>query len=80
DDVRYLFTTKTCPNCKMVKEKLAKENIPYVVIDAEENVELRDKYSIMQAPTLVVVENGVVQKYAGAAAVTKYINSLKVQA
>ena len=64
----------------MVKEKLAKENIPYVVIDAEENVELRDKYSIMQAPTLVVVENGVVQKYAGAAAVTKYINSLKVQA
>jgi len=80
DDVRYLFTTKTCPNCKIVKEKLAKENIPYVVIDAEENVELRDKYSIMQAPTLVVVENGVVQKYAGAAAVTKYINSLKVQA
>ncbi len=80
DDVRYLFTTKTCPNCKIVKERLAQENIPHVVIDAEENAELRDKYSIMQAPTLVVVENGIVQKYAGAGNVQKYINSLKVQA
>ncbi|MBR5337120.1 MAG: ribonucleoside triphosphate reductase [Lachnospiraceae bacterium] len=80
DDVRYLFTTKTCPNCRMIKEKLSKENIPYVIIDAEENAELRDKYSIMQAPTLVVVENGTVQKYAGAANVQKYIDSLKVQA
>ena len=80
DNVRYLFTTKTCPNCKIVKERLAQENIPHVVIDAEENEELRDKYSIMQAPTLVVVENGTVQKYAGAGNVQKYINSLKVQA
>ena len=34
-DIKYLFTTKTCPNCKLVKEYL--KNVPYVTIDAEEN-------------------------------------------
>ena len=80
EDVKYLFTTKTCPNCRIVKEMLAKENIKYVIIDAEENEELREKYSIMQAPTLVVIEDGAVQKYVNASNIQRYINSLKVQA
>ena len=79
DDVRYLFTTKTCPNCVIVKEMLAKENIKYIIIDAEENEELREKYSIMQAPTLVVVENGNVTKYVNASNIQRYINQLKVE-
>ena len=36
-DVKYLFTTKTCPNCKLAKEYLKGEK--YLPIDAEENME-----------------------------------------
>ena len=42
DNIRYLFTTKTCPNCAAAKEILGEEN--YVLIDAEENQELVEKY------------------------------------
>ena len=38
----YLFTTKTCPNCKAAKEFLKDMN--YQIVDAEENEELSDKY------------------------------------
>ena len=53
-----LFTTKTCPNCKAAKAYLDEAGIDYVVIDAEEQEDLSIKYEIMQAPTLVVFENG----------------------
>ena len=43
-DIKYLFTTKTCPNCKLVKEYL--KNVPYVTIDAEENMELARRYGV----------------------------------
>ena len=35
-----LFTTKTCPNCRLAKESLEKAHIPYEVVDAGENEEL----------------------------------------
>lgn len=38
--ITYLFTTKTCPNCAMAKEMLTKAEEDYVLIDAEENMEL----------------------------------------
>ena len=60
-DIKYLFTTKTCPNCKLVKEYL--KNVPYVTIDAEENMELARRYGVMQAPTLVVVNGDSHKKY-----------------
>ena len=60
-DIKYLFTTKTCPNCKLVKEYL--KNVPYVTIDAEENMELARRYGVMQAPTLVVVNGDRHKKY-----------------
>lgn len=71
DSVKYLFTTKTCPNCKIAKQMLQDEN--YQVIDAEENRELVSKYGIMQAPTLVVVENGKMKKYVNASNIKKYV-------
>lgn len=49
EDVKYLFTTKTCPNCRLAKEYLKNEN--YIPIDAEENAVLASKYGVMQAPT-----------------------------
>lgn len=73
DNIRYLFTTKTCPNCAAAKELLGEEN--YVLIDAEENQELVEKYGVMQAPTLVVVENNRAKKYVNASNIKKYVET-----
>ena len=61
-----LFTTKTCPNCKLAKDSLEKANISYEVVDAGENEELVRKYGVMQAPTLNVIKEEGVQKLANA--------------
>ena len=47
-------------------------NEKYVVIDAEENIELARKYGIMQAPTLVEVNGDSVRKYANVSNIKKY--------
>ena len=73
-DIKYLFTTKTCPNCKLVKEYL--KNVPYVTIDAEENMELARRYGVMQAPTLVVVNGDRHKKYVNASNIKKYVDQL----
>ena len=73
-DIKYLFTTKTCPNCKLVKEYL--KNVPYVTIDAEENMELARRYGAMQAPTLVVVNGDSHKKYVNASNIKKYVDQL----
>ena len=69
-NIMYLFTTKTCPNCKLAKEYLKNEK--YVLIDAEENMELAAKYGIMQAPTLVVVNGDGFKKYVNASNIKKF--------
>ena len=71
ENIKYLFTTKTCPNCAMAKEMLSGEN--YQIIDAEENEELVQKYGVMQAPTLVVIENSKAKKYVNASNIKKYV-------
>ena len=73
-NIKYLFTTKTCPNCKLVKEYL--KNVPYVTIDAEENMELARRYGVMQAPTLVVVSGSNHKKYVNASNIKKYVDQL----
>ena len=73
-NVRYLFTTKTCPNCKLAKEYL--KDVNYAVIDAEENMELAARYGVMQAPTLVVVDGDKHKKYVNASNIKKYADSL----
>ena len=66
----YLFTTKTCPNCKMAKEFL--KDVDYKVVDAEENPELTSQFGIMQAPTLVIVKDGKVEKFVNASNIRKF--------
>lgn len=75
ESVKYLFTTKTCPNCKIAKEMLKGED--YQIIDAEENQELVRKYGIMQAPTLVVTDGTKAKKYVNASNIKKYITDIK---
>ncbi|MBE6529334.1 MAG: ribonucleoside triphosphate reductase [Ruminococcaceae bacterium] len=64
-DGNYLFTTATCPNCKIVKSILDKAGIPYTNLLANENAALATELGIKQAPTMVVVKNGEAAKYAG---------------
>lgn len=75
ENVKYLFTTKTCPNCKIAKEMLKGED--YQIIDAEENQELVKKYGIMQAPTLVVTDGKKAKKYVNASNIKKYVLNVK---
>ena len=72
--VKYLFTTKTCPNCHMAKEYLKNED--YVLVDAEEEVELTQQYKVMQAPTFVVVNSEGVHKYVNASNIKKYVDTI----
>ena len=71
ENIMYLFVTATCPNCKLAKEYLKNEQ--YVVLDAAENVELVQKYGIMQAPTLVVVNGDSFEKYVNVSNIKKYV-------
>ena len=70
-----LFTTKTCPNCPTAKKALDEVGILYEIVDATENKELVKEFKVFQAPTLVVVGDNGVEKYAGAPKVLEYINS-----
>lgn len=72
--VRYLFTTSTCPNCKIAKEMLKGQD--YQVIDAEENLDLVKKYGIRQAPTLVVDDGEHMKKYVNASNIQKFVDEL----
>ena len=70
-----LFTTKTCPNCRIAKELL--KDMAYEVVDAEEQVELTNKYGIMQAPTLVELKDGEVRKYVNASNIKAFVEGMK---
>ena len=70
-----LFTTKTCPNCRIAKELL--KDVAYEVVDAEEQVELTNKYGIMQAPTLVELKDGEVRKYVNASNIKAFVEGMK---
>lgn len=72
DAVKYLFTTSTCPNCKIAKEMLDGEE--YQLIDAEKNPEMVSRYGIMQAPTLVVVQGKQMKKYVNASNIQRYVD------
>ena len=72
-----LFTTKTCPNCRIATKSLEKAHISYELVDAEENEELVKKYGVMQAPTLVVVDEDGVKKMANASNIKAYAENNK---
>ena len=70
-----LFTTKTCPNCVMIKNMLNKNGFHYEVIDAEEHADLVRQYGIMQAPTLVMVGKNHAESYSNASNIIRFVNS-----
>ncbi|MCR5093820.1 MAG: ribonucleoside triphosphate reductase [Lachnospiraceae bacterium] len=60
-----LFKTATCPNCKIASTLLDNAGVNYVVIDAEEKPELTRKFSVMQAPTLILQDADGFTAYPG---------------
>ena len=75
DDELLLFTTKTCPNCRIAKAALDASGLKYRVVDAEENMELCRKYSVVQAPTLVSFTDGVATVITNASQIRKFAES-----
>lgn len=73
---RYLFTTPTCPNCKIVQEMLKKRGVDYQLIDATKEVDLAKRYDIMRAPTLVVDYDERYEQYSDLSAIRQYIEGL----
>ena len=77
ESIKYLFTTRTCPNCKAAKEILREEDVNVEIIDAEEHPELARKYGIRQAPTLVVMDQeGDLRRYVNASNIQRYVDEL----
>ncbi|MBR0137145.1 MAG: ribonucleoside triphosphate reductase, partial [Erysipelotrichaceae bacterium] len=70
----YLFTTTTCPNCKMAKEVLDRKGIKYETVLAENNPDLCRNYKITQAPTMTVIKNGLATNLEGVSSIIKYIS------
>ena len=73
EDKILLFTTKTCPNCRIATAMLDNAGVGYEKIDAEELVELTERYQVRQAPTLVVVSGGQAQNYVGPSGVQTFL-------
>ena len=74
-DATYLFTTATCPNCKIACATLDKAGVAYEKLLANEHPDLVAEFGIKQAPTLVVVKDGVATKYAGVSDIKKMLNA-----
>ena len=63
-DRMILFSTPTCPNCKAAAMFLDKAGFVYEKLSANDNPELVREFGITQAPTLIVVKGGKVEKIA----------------
>jgi ribonucleoside-triphosphate reductase len=73
---RYLFVTRTCPQCKIIKKILEEHNVDYELMIADEHMDLARKYKIMTAPTMIVSENNEIKKYNMVPEIKAYIESL----
>jgi len=73
-----LFTTATCPNCRVAKTLLEQAHIPYTVVEAEAQPEQAAQYGIRQAPTLCLTGEGTPSMYAGLSEIHRYIGSVTV--
>ena len=71
-----LFTTKTCPNCRVAISLLDKAQLGYEKLLAEENAAFCAAFGINQAPTLIVSDGESFKKYAGVSDIRGYLRSI----
>ena len=72
-DGTYLFTTATCPNCKIACALLDRAGVVYEKLLANEHVDKVNALGIKTAPTLVVVKDGEAHKCAGVSDIKKML-------
>ncbi|MBO5734865.1 MAG: ribonucleoside triphosphate reductase [Clostridia bacterium] len=75
NDGAWLFTTATCPNCKIACALLDKAGFAYEKLLANEHADLAAEFGVKQAPTLVVVKNGEMAKFTGVSDIKKMLNA-----
>ena len=75
-----LFTTRTCPNCGMIRKMLDNVGFAYRVVDAEEHPDLARRYGIMQAPSLVALNGDNASVFANASNIIRYVNETRAHA
>ncbi len=72
-----LFTTQTCPNCRIAVSLLDKAGCGYEKIDAAQQPELAKQYGVKQAPTLVIADAQEFESFSGVSAIKKFLASEK---
>ena len=72
----YLFATPTCPNCKIAAAAMDKLGMVYEKVYANEHIDMAKEFGVRQAPTLVIVSDGAIEKYAGLPEIKKYLAGL----
>ncbi len=72
-----IFTTKTCPNCRMAKMLLDKAGIAYDVVDAEDQADITVAYGVRKAPTLLVPTQNGIDVYENVSNIKSFIESNK---
>ncbi|MDD2648406.1 MAG: ribonucleoside triphosphate reductase [Eubacteriales bacterium] len=72
-----LFTTKTCPNCRVAKMMLDKAGVKHETMDAEEGEgrALTARFLIKQAPTLIIARGDAYDRYVGVSDIKGWLNS-----
>ena len=75
-----IFTTKTCPNCKLAKSMLDKAGIAYTVVDAEDEKDVTVSYGVKKAPTLLVPNGNGYDVYDNASKIKKFIETVAANA
>ena len=75
-----LFTTKTCPKCRMAKMFLDQAGLEYETVIAEENPSLAGQYGIKEAPTLVAIRGDEAEMIANPSNIKAFVDSHCVKA
>ena len=68
-----LFTTKSCPNCGIVKKLLEGADVSYHLIDATEQPDMVNLYGVRQVPTLIVRGRTSFSSYRNGSEIQRYI-------
>ncbi|MBP3401512.1 MAG: ribonucleoside triphosphate reductase [Clostridia bacterium] len=75
-----LFTTATCPKCRMAKMFLDGVGVDYETVLVEDNAELALEYGIKEAPTLVLVGDDSVKKIANPSNIKAFCEKMATKA
>ena len=76
-DKMTIFTTKTCPNCRMAKMLLDQAKMSYDVVDAEDQKDVTVAYGVKKAPTLLVPTANGIEVYENVSNIKKFIEENK---